>query len=263
MKTTMPHHRKVFKVETSQDDEEALDPIQDAMAALDTSESTERDPDDDDEVFDEDEVTAILAAWNDAPGAGKNKAEAKKRIDDLKRRTKCKACDQVGHWHKDPECPKQKGASAGTKRTDTPRPQSKATWAQARQTVKDRRVARGYRPVTTQRTERSFLVCESGSAEEEELVCAVMPAQTPDAAPSTEPSSGSSTVPENPGRSMRRQAKKEKQRARRASDRAAGQELSTRAADAKDSPEDSLQRFHSYTTEALERTRGQSPQECA
>ena len=66
---------------------------------------------------------AILAAWNDAPGTGQNRTEAKKRIEDLKRKTKCKACDQVGHWHKDPECPK---GNNGPK-NETSKPKSTAT----------------------------------------------------------------------------------------------------------------------------------------
>ena len=32
-------------------------------------------------------------------------------IAEVKQRTKCKACGQVGHWHKDPECPKRQQGS--------------------------------------------------------------------------------------------------------------------------------------------------------
>ena len=108
----------------------------------------------------EDEACAVLAAWREAPGAGKDPAEAKKRIKELKMRTKCRACDGVGHWHRDPECPRRKGKVTATRTTS-----SRTTWAQARQTVKDWKTARGYRPVrsTTPRpkkVEDGFLVEE-------------------------------------------------------------------------------------------------------
>ena len=49
---------------------------------------------------------------NAPPRAWQGQIKGKVTIEELKRRTRCKACDQVGHWHKDPECPKRKSSSS-------------------------------------------------------------------------------------------------------------------------------------------------------
>ena len=44
--------------------------------------------------------------------------ERRKRLKDLKSRTKCQACSKVGHWAGDPECPmKGKGKGSDKKKT--------------------------------------------------------------------------------------------------------------------------------------------------
>ncbi|XP_036318177.1 uncharacterized protein LOC118733081 [Rhagoletis pomonella] len=40
------------------------------------------------------------------------KSESKPSIDELKRKTKCNACGQIGHWAKDKKCPKSKNSSS-------------------------------------------------------------------------------------------------------------------------------------------------------
>ena len=33
-------------------------------------------------------------------------------MEDRKKKSKCSACGQYGHWHNDPECPKYRGPSS-------------------------------------------------------------------------------------------------------------------------------------------------------
>ena len=42
------------------------------------------------------------------PGRFEGNIRAKFTIEEVKKRTKCKACGQLGHWHRDPECPKRR-----------------------------------------------------------------------------------------------------------------------------------------------------------
>ena len=41
--------------------------------------------------------------------------KGKLSIEEVKRRTRCKACGQIGHWHRDAECPQKGSATAGSK----------------------------------------------------------------------------------------------------------------------------------------------------
>ena len=104
------------------------DPIAMALQELETEGDAE-----DDEVLDEDEAYAVLAAWQSGPG-GKNswadsrklnrdrktsrgyrdlsggkggrggkdfREDSRKKIEDLKKRTRCNKCGLVGHWHRE------------------------------------------------------------------------------------------------------------------------------------------------------------------
>eukprot|EP00959_Pyramimonas_sp_CCMP1952_P105884 2213932-Pyramimonas_sp.AAC.1 len=54
-----------------------------------------------------------------APHQVQRDPKRQKEIDDLKKNSVCKACDQRGHWKGDPECPKTRGGgppSSGARR---------------------------------------------------------------------------------------------------------------------------------------------------
>ena len=47
-------------------------------------------------------------------GKGKARPEDRRNPEDRKKKSRCAACGQIGHWHSDPQCPKNKEKAAGS-----------------------------------------------------------------------------------------------------------------------------------------------------
>ena len=82
--TPPPRRHSAYAVDETVPDlvPSSSDPLEDGTAA---------------QEFDEDQAYAMVAAETDDD-----------RIIEIKAWTRCRACGTLGHWHRDPECPKYK-----------------------------------------------------------------------------------------------------------------------------------------------------------